>query len=34
MLKRAGSNRCDVNTLGKLACNFNTFFKVSQNDLF
>ena len=25
MLKRAESHRCEVNTIGKLACNFSTF---------
>ena len=32
--KRAESNRCEVNTLGILACNFSMFFKVSQRDSF
>ena len=27
MLKRAESNRCEVNTLGILACNFSTFLR-------
>ena len=34
VLKRAESHCCEVNTLWKLACNFSTFFKVSQRDLF
>ena len=34
MLKRAESHPCEVNKLGILACNFNTFFKVSQRDFF
>ena len=29
VLKRAESHRCEVNTLGILACNFSAFFKVS-----
>ena len=29
VLKRGESHRCEVNTLGILACNFSTFFKVS-----
>ena len=33
-LKRAESHRCEVNTLGTFACNFNTIFKVSQRDSF
>ena len=33
MLKRAESHRCEVNT-GIFACNFSTFFKVSQRDSF
>ena len=28
----AESLRCEVNTLGKLACNFSTFCKVSPRD--
>ena len=32
MLKRAESHRCEVNKLGKLACNFNTFFTVNQTE--
>ena len=32
VLKRAESRRCEVNTLGTFACNFSTFFKVSQRD--
>ena len=32
--QRAESHRCDVNTLGTFACNFSTFFKVSQRDSF
>ena len=27
MLKRAESHRCEVNTLGTLACNFSTFLR-------
>ena len=34
MLKRAESDRYKVNTLGILACNFSTFFKVSQRGSF
>ena len=34
VLKRAESHRCEVNTLGIFACNFSTFFKVSQRDSF
>ena len=34
VLKRAGSHRCEVNTLRKFACNFSTFFKVSRRELF
>ena len=34
VLKRAESHRCEVNTLGTFAGNFNTFFKVSQRDSF
>ena len=34
MLKRAECHCCEVNTLGKLACNFSTFFKVSLRDSF
>ena len=34
VLKRAESYRCEVNTLGIFACNFSTFFKVSQRDSF
>ena len=33
-LKRVESHRCEVNTLGIYACNFITFFKVSQRDSF
>ena len=32
VLKRAECHRCEVNTLGTLACNFSTFLKVSQMD--
>ena len=32
VLKRAESHRCEVNTLRIFACNFSTFFKVSQRD--
>ena len=31
MLKRAESHCCEVSTLGILACNFSTFFKVTVN---
>ena len=34
VLKRAESHRFEVNTLGTFACNFSTFFKVSQRDSF
>ena len=34
VLKRAESHCCDVNTSGTFACNFSTFFKVSQTDSF
>ena len=34
VLKRAESHRCEVNTLGTFACNFNMFFRVSQRDSF
>ena len=34
MLERAESHRCEVNTFGTFACNFSTFFKVSQWDSF
>ena len=34
VLKRAESHSCEVNTFGTLACNFGTFFKVSQRDSF
>ena len=34
VLKRAESHHCEVNTLGIFACNFSTFFKVSQRDSF
>ena len=30
VLKRAESRRCEVNTLGILACYFSIFFNVSQ----
>ena len=30
--KRVESHRCEVNALEILACNFSTFFKVSQRD--
>ena len=33
-LKRAECHRFEVNTLGNFACNFSTFFKVSQRDSF
>ena len=33
MPKRAESHRCEVNTLGILACSFSLFCKVSQNGL-
>ena len=33
-LKRAECHRCDVTTLGNFACNFSTFFMVSQKDSF
>ena len=32
VLKRAECHRCEVTTLGNFACNFSTFFKVSQRD--
>ena len=32
MLKRAESDRCEVDMLGILACSFSMFFKVSQRD--
>ena len=32
MLQRAESHRCEVITLGKLACNFSAFFKVSRRE--
>ena len=32
MLKCAESHRCEVSTLGILACNFSTFLKISQRD--
>ena len=34
VLRRAESHRCEVNKFGILACNFSTFFKVSQKDSF
>ena len=34
MLKRAESRRCEVNTLGILACNSSTFFNVPVRNLF
>ena len=34
MLKRAESHHCEVDTLGIFACNFSTFFEVSQRDSF
>ena len=34
VVKRAESHRCEVNTLGIFACNFGTFFEVSQRDSF
>ena len=34
VLKHAESHRCEVNTLRIFACNFSTFFKVSQRDSF
>ena len=34
VLKRPASHLCEVNTLGIFACNFSTFFKVSQRDSF
>ena len=34
VLQRAESPRCEVNTLGKLACNFSTLFKDSPRDFF
>ena len=30
VLQRVESHRCEANTLGTFACNFSTFFKVSQ----
>ena len=32
VLKSAESHRCEVNAVGKLACNINTSFKVSPRD--
>ena len=32
VLKRAERHRCEVKTLGTFACNFSTFFRVSQRD--
>ena len=32
--KRAKSHRCAVDALGKFACNFSTFFKVSHREFF
>ena len=32
VLKRAECHCCEVNTFGIFACNFSTFFKVSQRD--
>ena len=34
VLKRGESHRCEVSTLGILACNFSMFFHVSQRDSF
>ena len=34
VLKRVESHRCEVITLRTFACNFSTFFKVSQRDSF
>ena len=34
VIKRAESHRCEVNTLGILACNFSMVFKVSQKGSF
>ena len=34
VLNRAESHHCEVNKLGIFACNFSTFFKVSQRDSF
>ena len=34
VLKRSESHRCEVNTLWIFACDFSTFFKVSQRDSF
>ena len=31
---RAESHRCEVDTLGIFACDFGTFFEVSQRDSF
>ena len=33
-LQCAESHRCEVNTVGNLACNFRTFFRISQRDCF
>ena len=32
-LKRAESRRCEVNTLGKLACNFSTFLRFLEGNV-